>query len=492
MNLERSTSRFREIATSSAKVGVATAASLLGWVVGGKILALELGAAGVGVFGLLRQLLQNLNVFSTFNGSNALVQGLASRNGESRARYAHTVGRFYGTGATVVALVLVIGAPWLGQRLIPHPQATSLLRWLALGVIAVNAQGYFIGLLNGNRALDALVRSQILGPVAVLLIAYPVAKLVRNGHPAGLVLMLAVPGAIVALAAMVRARRAGWFEPLKRSFDRGDAASFVRMSAVLVCSGLLTTGTQYLQNRLVAEYLGLGQAGLFWVAWTLSMTYVTVLLGSYGTYYMPALSGLTDPAARHALIRDYLRLALLAMPVLVSFVILFKPWVVLLMFSAKLLPALNVMRWMLIGDFFKGIAWVLAFPMLAFSEMRWFFWTETAFNVALAGSAWAWLASGGGVEHLGTLFLVMYATYLVGMVGYIRLKHAFRLQRAEVLRFSWGLGVVAAMSWLTWRDWSVRPAAMVAFIVVIGTFIATAGVRTRWFFGSGAKHALRR
>ncbi len=466
------------------KVGVATIAGLLGWVVGGKILAVELGAAGVGVFGLLRQLLQNLTVFATFNGTNALVQGLASRSGEAQARYAGVVARIYGAGGVLVALVLLLGAPWLGERLIPHPQGATLLRWLALAVLALNAQSYFVGLLNGHQAVDALVRSQVLGPLSVLLLAYPVARLVRGGEPAGLVMMLGVPGAVVGVAAMVRARHSGWFQPREHRFDRRDATAFFRMSAVMVASGLLSTGTQYVQNRLIAEYLGLDQAGMFWVAWTLSMTYVTVLLGSYGTYYMPALSALHDRPARHALIRDYLRLALLVMPLLVSLVILLKPWIVLLMFSPKLLPALSVMRWMLVGDFFKGIAWVLAFPMLAFNEMRWFFWTEALFNLALAGSAWGWLASGGGIEQLGALFLVMYGLYLILMCAYIGWVHGFRPRRGEAIGFVAGLGLVIAASALTWNDQSVRASSAIAWILLVAVFGAISK-RFQWPFGLG-------
>ena len=55
----------------------------------------QVGAAGVGVFGLLRTLLQNFGVYASFNGGNALVQGIASRKTAERDRYAHTVGTLY-------------------------------------------------------------------------------------------------------------------------------------------------------------------------------------------------------------------------------------------------------------------------------------------------------------------------------------------------------------------------------------------------------------
>lgn len=451
MNMSGTESRLREVATSSLKVGVSTAAGLLGWIVGGKILALELGAAGVGVFGLLRQLLQNLTAISTFAGATALVQGVASRTGARQARFAWTVGHLLALGGAAVALVLLAFAPWLGPWLVPYPGGAALLRWLALAVLAVNAQTYFIGLLNAHRAVNALIASQVMGPVAVLALAYPAARLVQRGYASGLVVMLAAPAAAIALAGMVQVLRAGWLEhrPTER-ISREDASAFFRTSFVLLTSSVLVTGTQYLQNRLVAQHLGLEQAGQFWVAWTLSMTYVTILLGSYGTYYMPALSALTEPPARHALIRDYLRLALLVMPLLVTGVIVVKPWVVRGMFSAKLLPALGVMRWMLVADYLKGVAWVLSFPMLAFNEMRWFFWTEALFNIGLAIVSWAWLARGGQIEGLGIVVLALHACYLPLMWAYLHGRHGFRVRPSELGAFALGLGLVVLASRLTW------------------------------------------
>lgn len=473
------TSRFREILVSSAKVGVSTIAGLLGWVVGGKLLALELGAAGVGVFGLLRQLLQNLTLVSTFNGATALVQGIASREGDARARFTRSTGAIFAAGAGAVALVLLLGARWLGPWLVPHPDGIRLLRWLSLAVVATTAQAYFTGLLNGNRAIDALVRCQLIAPVTVMIAAYPTALLVRRGEPAGFVLLLLLPGAAVGLAAWWVARFSGWFGPAREGVAREDVTRFMGMSLVFLVTGVFGTGTQYVQNRLVAGGLGLEVAGHYWVAWTLSMAYVSILLNSYGTYYLPALSALSDDReGRQALIRDYLRLALLVMPILVSVVVLLKPWVILLMFSPELLPALKMMRWMLIGDLFKGISWIFSLPMIACSDMRSFLATEIVFTGMLAGGSWLLLVHGGGIESLGVLFLAIYVVYAFVMWGYVRWRHGLRLQGRELLDVLAGVALVVSVSGLTWNHQEVTGRAVLASVVLTGSFVLF--TRLRW------------
>ena len=473
---------MREIVRSVVKIGVASVASLLGWVVAGKLLAVELGAAGVGTFGLLRQLLLSLTVLASFNGQTALVQGIASApDSVHQARYADAVLKIQLSLCAVVALVLVVGAPWLGPVLLPHANGIPMLRWSAIALFATVGQSYVVGLLNGHRLVDQLVRAQLVGPVAVVALVLPMSALVRHGYAAGFVLMLAGPPLLVTGAGGLAARRAAaWPERTGWSIDRSAGTRFVRMSTALLIAAVVTTGAQYFQSWIVARYRGLDVAGQYWTAWTLSMSYVTLVLGSYGTYYMPNLSRLTVPADRVTLIRTYMRLCLLVMPVLVTAVILVKPLVIHLLFSASLLPAVEVMRWMLIGDFFKAVSWVLSFPMIAYGHLKWFFWSEVLFSVGYAGACAGWLALGYGVAGLGALFLAMYVLYLAVMLVFVRSKLGYRIERGELARFAAGLAVILVVSVLTWDDKAVRVRAIAVGMLLSAAYVGWSEPRLRW------------
>jgi O-antigen/teichoic acid export membrane protein len=471
-----------DILKAALKVAVATLAGLLGWVVAGKVLALTLGAAGVGLFGLLRQLLQNLTLVGSSNGQQALVQGIASRaTRNSQIRFAGSVLHIQALLGGVLTLGLLVFAPWLGPWLIPHANSVVLLRWLAPTMLVMVAQAYVIGLLNGHRLTNALVKSQMLSPVAVVLLAFPMVWLVSHGYPFGFVLMLGGPAAVVTLAAARSVHQAAWMPPMwVWKIDPADAVSFFRMSAVLLIAGVITTGSQFFESWLVAKRMGLAQAGQFWTAWAISMSYVTLVLGSLGTYYMPSLSRIVDPADRRRLIHSYLDLSLIAMPVIASLAIVVKPWIIRGMFSPALLPALKVMRWMLIGDFFKGLTWVLASPMLAFNEMKWFFWSEVGFAFGMAGAAWLWLSRRGGIEGLGLIFMLLYVAYLLVMVIYLRARHAFAWKPGEVGQFVAGLTLVVSLSVLTWRDNQVKWLPVALFILLGAAYLLCNVGKSAW------------
>jgi hypothetical protein len=134
------------------------------------------------------------------------------------------------------------------------------------------------------------------------------------------------------------------------------------------------------------------------------------------------------------------------------------------------------MRWMLIGDFLKGVSWVLGLPMLAFGDMKWFFWSETLMNIGLALASWIWLSLGGGIEGLGVLFLIMYGVHLplVSWYAWLRLRFVWHFE--ELMRFTGGLGLVLALSILSWNDLKVRTAS-IAGLLVLGTLFTLLSFR---------------
>ena len=469
---QRGLTPAREALNAGFKVGLGSIASLFSSMIAGKVLAVFLGPAGVGLYGLLRQLLQNLALLGSFSGQAALVHGIASHPERvKQGRFAVSVLGVQVLLASLVTFSLILSAPWLGPWLIPHADAAALLRWLSLAMLVMVAQAYATGLLNGHRLITELVIAQIMGAVGILIVLLPVIWLIRKGHPFGYVLMLGGPGVGVTWVSARAVRRRGLLPLMKGLIVHlEDAKQFFSMSAVMLTTGLVAAGAQFLQSWLIAKRMGLAEAGQFWTAWTLSMSYVSLVLGSLGTYYLPSLSRLTEPEARRSLIRVYLRLALLTMPLLVSVVIVFKPWMIRAMFSDSLLPALKVMRWMLIGDLFKGMSWVLSFPMLAFSDMRWFFWSEVGFSLGMLIAAYSWLALGGDIEGLGILFMVLYVCYLPTTMLYIHFKHGLRFQGSESLVFVLGLSLVILLSAFTWKDEGVRLGAVAGLALLGGGF----------------------
>lgn len=473
-------------------VGSGTVFNLLVWVVSGKVMALGLGPAGVGMYGLLRQLAQNLNVAATFNGSTTLVQGLSSRPAALRPIYARNVLLFFLVLGLVVSLLLWFCAPWLGPKLLGEVVASTQLRWMLVPVVGMSLSAFSLGMLNGHRDLKALVICQALGPITALALIYPVITAARNGGIAPYAAILGIPYAVVGIAAVSVALRNRWLTGFAGwatlSSFRSDARHFFGLSSALLIAGISSTGLPLFLNYLVWKRFGLVESGQFWVAWSLSMTYVTVLLGSFGAYYLPTLSGSRSIDEKNTLILRFTRLVVLAVPILISVVVVAKGEIVRVMFSADLLPSLKVFRWMLLGDFFKILSWVWAFPMLAFAESKTFLITEIAINGAFALLAWEGFKLLPSAEFVGQLFLVIYIAYSTLTLIYVSKVHSFRLPLALVWGMARGLGVVLLASVLFWsiNDWSWGRALLIIAVAMLNLWFSLVPSERQHLFAHGA------
>src|SRR3954470_8059329 len=106
---------MREILKAVLKTGSGTVGFLLFGVLATKIMAVILGPSGIGLFSLLRQTVEFSKGLGSLGGETALVQGLASRKGETQDNYLVTAFWVFASGTLLTVTVLLGFAPWLAS-----------------------------------------------------------------------------------------------------------------------------------------------------------------------------------------------------------------------------------------------------------------------------------------------------------------------------------------------------------------------------------------
>lgn len=468
---------MRELLTAILKTGSGSIGTLLLRVVTMKIMAVILGPSGVGLYALLRQ----TRDFSTelgggVGGYMAMVQGLASHKDKQRDQYLITTFWIFASGALLTFVVLLAFAPWIAQWVLGRSdaQATNLVRWIALPVLINVATYYASGVLNGFRAIGRLALLHVFASIMTALLAYPVARLAEGGYPIAFIFLMSISQAVSVGFGFWVALREGWLAPLVDSvrirFYPDSLRHFFSIAGTTWVTSLATIGAGLAVRAFVVHYSGLAAAGIFDVAWTLSMAYIMILLSSFGTYYLPALSGTNDPVERTLLMQRVIRFITLLMVPLVTGVIVLKPLVIELLYSDEFTPALEIIRWMLMGDYFKVGAWVLAMPVLAYANMRVFFWTEMLWNGGFLIFAALSLFVFGSMQGIGTGFLIMYVLSFAFYLYYARIRYQFRMTKAIGVTWLTGLALVVGASWYTWSDSTVDWIAAFLWIIAAAAF----------------------
>lgn len=472
---------MRKLISAIFKTGLGSALNIAFGALAVKILALLVGPSGIGLFSLLRQIQQTGSGIASVGGYTALVQGIASRSGEQRVRYVFTAAHFFAVGILLVSIAMAVFAPqltWMiyGSR---DPQLISVLRWLAIPCAIGGISAFFTAILNGYGAIGDVAFVAVLSSAVAAAVAYPAGHLARQGHTVAFVALLSVSLAASAAYGIWRSIHRGWLREhlaVRPEYCWDSARHFSSFALTTFAASMMTTGTGLVLRAMVLRRGGLAGAGILDAAWTVSMTYVLLLLSSFSTYYLPALSGMQARPEQHVLMRRLLRVSVIVMVPLISAMIILKPLLLTLLYTREFAPSLLVLRWMLIGDYIKVASWVLAMPMLAYADMRSFFWSEVIAKVVLIGLAAISVFGFSSVEGVGVAFLVSYVGYFAFTLLYVRKRLSLRFNLKDGIFWFAGLGVIVIASSLTWQARAIQPipALAVAILAVAFAFITTA------------------
>jgi len=468
--------QMHEILAALVKTGTGSAIGLALAAAAAKIIAVTVGPGGFGLFSLLRQTYQTAVAFATLGGLTAVVQGISSHAGRARTQYIVTAGGIFLLGGLAGSAVLLFMAPqwahWvLGRR---DPESVLLIRWLSLPLFLGVLQAYASGVLNGYRAVGRLALVHSANGAALAIFAYPAAYLFVRGDIRAFAWLLGVVALVSASMASLFVVRAGWLTPAMvfspSPVTAPAARHFFMVAGPMLMTGLVSTGTLLALRSLIARQFALSGAGFFDAAWTVGTMYTVLLLMSFVTYYLPTLSQTTDPQARLLLIGRMLRISTSLLVMLITSVVVLKPLVVSVLYSDKFHPALSILRWLLIAEYFRTSGQVFVMPILGRADMRTYSFIEVGWNAGFFVLSASAVLSLAWLPGVGLAYLIMYASYLIYAFLHVRAHENFRLERHLLSRWIVGLLIVAGSSVHSWTDEAVRLSVAVPWLVAAGIF----------------------
>lgn len=458
---------------------VTSAASLLSMLLGAitaKIIAVTVGPAGISVFSQLRQAGQFVTIFATLNGQNSLVRGISAREGKSVHNYAATIGAVFLLGVLLVGGAYLLLAPKVSKLLFPAAdvslqQAVYMVAALALfGALA----SYYQGVLNGLRLIRSLAITQVGAAVAAVLVVYPC---IQSGHPVGYVVIVATGFVASIMLSSNILRRHGWRMggllppgPIAKSWDKEAVREYLPFAVITLITGISGVAMLIAIRTLYIYEGGLALGGIFDAAWTVSMMYVMLLLSSFGPHYLPTLSGAKSPEEIHRSVISVFRMATQFGTPLVCTAIVFKPWLVRLLYSGDFSSAIDLLRWTMLGDYLKISGWVFGMLLIAHAERRQFALSELAWQTSVVGAVAVFLRYTH--EIVGISYLLANAIYLLFVWRHARLVYNIRIDAQTLRIWLFGLTLVLLLTITAWED-SHSPSlvSLVTYILLLPVFL---------------------
>lgn len=376
-----------------------------------KAAAVLLGPVGVGLIGLLTNLSSVATAVSGMGVSNVGVRQIAEAVGENDDQ---AIKRARGALFWLTIVLALLGSLtfWslreiLADKVLGDPALSRDVGWLALAIGFSVASASQIALLNGMRRISDLSRVKIYS--ALLCTFIGVLVLATWGESAVLVFILVSPIASFFLGHWYVSRLSSMSTQSLRFLELlPHFRMLIKLGAAFMLSGFVMLLGQMLVRTMIQNRLGLEAVGFFQAAWSISMTYIGFVLAAMGMDYYPRLTAvINDHGQVNRMVNEQVEISfLLAGPVILGMMAL-APWAITILYSTEFHPAVDVLRWQILGDILKIACWPLAFIILAAGDGKKYFWSESLGISVLVALTFVFTQT-FGLLGAGFAFLGMY------------------------------------------------------------------------------------
>jgi O-antigen/teichoic acid export membrane protein len=413
------TASYRIILRATFLMGAASAVHIITGAARIKMAAVILGPAGVGLIGLLQNMLTATTLFGICGIDTIGTREVASTTDDKRR----------GTLAWSLLMSLMVSGIVTGaffyifrnQILIAlnlQSITDKQMLFVAFAIVLSISTAAQLSLLNGLREVKLIALLKILSAISAtalcafaflsdaesaiqyFIIALPIFSFIF-GH----IFLMRIRNALGGLSSLLK------LIPVIRSLAAQGAPIMLASLSILL--------SQLIVRSIINKKLGILALGQFEAAWMISMTYLGFVLGAMATDFFPRLCAQKTNAEAVQLVNEQTEVALMLLgPVLILMMAL-SPLVITILYTSQFMEAVDVLRWQIFGDFLKILSWPVAFVLLAQRMGKSYFAAELTGAVVFVAVVYFGI-SNFGISIPGIGFLCIYVVYLpiVAFIAY--------------------------------------------------------------------------
>ncbi len=420
---------------TSAMTGAMSIVTMVAALLRGKVMAMCLGPAGVGLSGILNQVVALESQVLALGLPTVVVKSVAGAGVEARPQVESVIARLalalgvFGLGLGLVLSPLVAVATFQSFEHLPLVIAASL------AVPAAILTSIWCAVIQGRGEVGFLARSQAAFAVVGALVAMP---LIWYGGLTGL-------GVSVVLAALIPV--AGLWSRRPRyltaaSDDKGIRDSLVRAGLSIIAAIAIAQVAAYATRLVVVNQLGVFEAGLYQAALAVSGGLPGFVFSAMALDYYPRISAARDgEEIARATNMQVQASMVIATPLFVGMIVFGGP-LLDFYYTEEFLGATELMAWMTASVAFRIISWPAGYWLVAKATPREYLLIEGP-AALLAPLVTIALLPSAGLAGAGIAMVLSALAYALVIITFMRRRG--------------GLGYTAATWW-----WAALGALQVA------------------------------
>lgn len=440
---------YRSIIKATSVFGGVQVINMLCSLVRNKIIAVWLGAYGIGTIGLFNNAIEVVMSATGLGLRQSGVRELSAVSGD-RGRLSRMIAvlRKLSVLAGLLGAVVFLGAaPLLSRFTFGSDNQIWGFVWLSCALLFNALTLGEQAVLQGTGRLKALAKASVAGSLASLIVSVPVYYLFGIE---GIVMSLILTSFFTLVFTLFYSRRRT--NSVSQSVTvRGalmEGKPMMRLGIFMTVSGFVTTLLNYMLVAWLNHYSSTSEVGYYQAGFTLVTRYVGLVFAAMATEYYPRLSAASsDNAGMSLQVSRQMETSLfLLLPIATAFLIL-QEWIISLLYAPEFVVIKAYTGWAMSGVAFKAVSWSLGFVLLAKGNGRLFLITEILSDTTSFGiNIFLYLLF--GFEGLGIGYMLNFILYGLLMWFLCRRYYGFRPERRFYTVFSVTLLVIFSVFYL--------------------------------------------
>ena len=398
-----------------------------------KLIAVWIGAAGVGLFGIFNSAIELLGVLFHLGVRDSAVRDIASSQQPDTNKIITIVRRWVLILGAIGLVVTMAISPLLSNFTFGNYDYTYAFIAIAVIIFLSSIQNGELAILQGTKELSRLAKASIWGAIGGVIISIPLFYIWRIDSVIPALVAYSVITTIAILSQRVSTSKPTPCITFSETMSKGR--SFISLGIFLTISAVVNHLVSFLfitYLNHVGDYSVVGhyQAGI-----TLVNKYMGIIFTAIIMEYYPRLSQVSSSQKRTSIFvsHEISIMLWILLPVIAIF-IASSELIISLLYSSEFLLITPFVVWAVIGTIFRAISWCMAYVILTRGDGKVYLVTESLSAITcitLNILAYNLL----GLEGLGFAYMAWYIIYTIIIGTVYRVRYSLRLN-GEIIRLA--------------------------------------------------------
>ena len=374
---------YRKIVGSTAVFGSAQLMGVLINLLRGKLVALSLHSAGMGIMTLLTKAANTIQQFSMLGINVAAVRNISQVNdGASEELLDQTirlVRRMFLVAAIFGLMLTVVCSPAISQASFGSFDYLPMLLLLSLSVFITILGTGEITVMQGLRRYKQLAFCSIIPPLCGLLISVPIYYFWGID---GIVPAMILAGVIYYLGMRRFSYHHAQPSVRKSSFSLRalwkEGHDIIQIGMVMTIGSMVGAVTTYSLMAFISNVGSVSDVGFYQGANVIAIQYVSMVFTAMATDYYPHLSAeyKENGTKAHQLVNQQTEVVLLSITPLAMLMILTAPLLISLLLTDEFQPIRPLICYLALANIFKALCFPMDYIAYAKGDKKYLFWIE--------------------------------------------------------------------------------------------------------------------